>query len=320
MTAPADQTARVSTTGKSVVNALSVDIEDWFQFGASGDEVSREDFDTMNDRIVDNVVRLLDLFSEAGASATFFISGSVARRRPDMVRAIAGAGHEVANHGFDHARVSTLDRKAFAQDLEKTRRILEDCTGQPVLGYRAPSFSLNGQTIWAYEELARQNYTYSSSVLPIEHHQYGWSDAPRFAFQPLSWSPLVELPLATAKLGQGRIAGGGVGASRVRPYSVSRWAFRQINRVESRAGVFHCYPSEIDPNRPHLPVGANGSDRKSQTVDGMASRLREFVLAFEWTRLDRLAGLEALEACAPATPHNVRGIASWPPYAEQIAS
>ncbi len=290
--------ASLAHTSPRIVNGLSVDVEDWFQVGASGGALSREDWDGLTDRVADNVERLIDLFSQARVSATFFVSGSFARRRPDIVRRIAQTGHEVASHGWDHARVWTQDRKEFASDIGSTRAILEDCTGQRVNGYRAPSFSIDHRCPWAYEELAQQGYHYSSSVMPVAHENFGWSGAPRFAFRPLSWSALVELPLATTMLHQMPVPAGGGGAFRKLPYGVSRWAIRRLNRRERRPAVFYCNPQEIDPQQPRIPgIPAGSRLRRSAGIRQMADRLRYLVEEFHWDRMDHLARSELPGAC-----------------------
>ena len=192
-----------------VVNGLSVDVEDWFQVGAFETVIDRDDWDSLASRVEDNVLRILDLFDEADVKATFFTLGWVAKRNAPLMRRIVERGHELASHGYDHARVFTFDRKQFAGDLKLARTILEDASSQRVTGYRAPSFSIDHRTPWAYMELAEQGYVYSSSVAPVTHDHYGWREAPRFAFRPLPWSDLVEIPVTTAILGGKRVAAGG---------------------------------------------------------------------------------------------------------------
>ena len=183
-----------------MINGLSVDIEDWFQVGAFENVIDRDDWDGLDLRVEDNVLRILDMFDEAGVKGTFFTLGWVAERQKPLMRRIVDAGHELASHGYDHARVFTFDRKEFAEDLSKAQKILEDASGVKITGYRAPSFSIDQRTPWAYEELAEQGYTYSSSVAPVAHDHYGWREAPRFAFNPLPSSDLVEIPVTTAML------------------------------------------------------------------------------------------------------------------------
>ncbi|MEO0644074.1 MAG: polysaccharide deacetylase family protein, partial [Pseudomonadota bacterium] len=154
---------------QQLVNGLSVDVEDWFQVGAFETSIDRRDWETIPTRVEGNVDAILDLFAETGVNATFFTLGWIAERHPALVRRIADAGHEIASHGYDHARVFTFNRARFAADITKARAILEDASGQKVIGYRAPSFSIDARTPWAFEELARQGYTYSSSVAPVAH-------------------------------------------------------------------------------------------------------------------------------------------------------
>ncbi|WP_057882652.1 XrtA system polysaccharide deacetylase [Tsuneonella troitsensis] len=286
---------------RPIVNGLSVDVEDWFQVGAFENTIARDTWDRLPLRVSDNVLRILDLFAEADAKATFFTLGWVAQRNPLLMRRIADAGHEIASHGWDHARVHTLDRASFAADIAKAREVLQDVSGAAVTGYRAPSFSIDQRTPWAYLELAEQGYAYSSSVAPVAHDHYGWREAPRFAFHPLPHSPLVEIPVTTAMLGGRRVAAGGGGFFRVLPYAFSRWAIRQVNRVEQRPAVFYFHPWEIDPQQPRVAGAPMRSRLRHYTgLDQMADKLRALVGEFAWGRMDVIAHREAARASSLA--------------------
>ena len=295
MNAPLDPFPAVAMP--AIVNGLSVDVEDWFQVGAFEKVIVRGEWDAISTRVEDNVSRILDLFAAADVNATFFTLGWVAKRHPAMIRRIAGAGHEIASHGYDHARVFTLDRKTFAADVRKAREIIEDCSGVAVTGYRAPSFSIDQRTPWAFAELASQGYAYSSSVAPVVHDHYGWPEAPRFAFRPLPWSSLVELPVTTAILGGRRVAAGGGGFFRVLPYGFSRWAIRQVNRAEGRPAVFYFHPWEVDPDQPRVAHAPLRSRFRHYTgLAKMAGKLRDLVHEFRWGRMDMIAHREAARA------------------------
>lgn len=280
-----------------IVNGLSVDVEDWFQVGAFEDVIARGEWDSIKTRVVGNVERILDLFAEAEVKATFFTLGWVAQRHPAIIRRIADCGHEVASHGYDHARVFNFKPLEFAADIRKARMILEDCAGQAVTGYRAPSFSIDARTPWAFEELAEQGYAYSSSVAPVVHDHYGWPEAPRFSFFPLDDSELVEIPVTTAILGGRRVAAGGGGFFRVLPYAFSRWAIRQVNRREDRPAVFYFHPWEVDPTQPRVPNASMRSRLRHYTgLEKMAGKLSDLVNEFHWGRMDDLAQRERREA------------------------
>lgn len=286
---------------RPIVNGLSVDVEDWFQVGAFENTIARDTWDRLPLRVSDNVLRILDLFAEADAKATFFTLGWVAQRNPLLMRRIADAGHEIASHGWDHARVHTLDRASFAADIAKAREVLQEVSGAAVTGYRAPSFSIDQRTPWAYLELAEQGYAYSSSVAPVAHDHYGWREAPRFAFHPLPHSPLVEIPVTTATLGGRRVAAGGGGFFRVLPYAFSRWAIRQVNRVEQRPAVFYFHPWEIDPQQPRVAGAPMRSRLRHYTgLDQMSDKLRALVGEFAWGRMDVIAHREAARASSLA--------------------
>jgi polysaccharide deacetylase family protein (PEP-CTERM system associated) len=276
------------------INGLSVDVEDWFQVGAFETVIARDLWDGLDCRVERNCETVLQLFDEAGVKATFFTLGWVARRYPAMMRRIAATGHEVASHGWDHARVHTLDPTRFAADLKRTREELEDITGQAVQGYRAPSFSIDARDPWAHRVLAEQGYRYSSSVAPIVHDHYGWPEAPRFAFRPVPGSDLLELPVATAEFAGRRIAAGGGGFFRVLPYALSRWAIRQVNRREGRPAVFYFHPWEIDPEQPRVGTASLRSKMRHYTNLGtMHEKLKQLIGEFRWGRMDALAAREA---------------------------
>ena len=275
-----------------IVNGLSVDVEDWFQVGAFENTISRADWDGLELRVGDNVARILDLFDEAGVKATFFTLGWVAERNRAAMQSIVNRGHELASHGYDHTRVFTLTRNEFSADLAKARSILEDASGKAVTGYRAPSFSIDARNPWAHEVLAEHGYAYSSSVAPVVHDHYGWREAPRFAFDPVPGSDLVEIPVTTALLGKRRLAAGGGGFFRVLPYSFTRWAIRQVNS-DHRPAVFYFHPWEVDPDQPRVSNASVRSRLRHYTnLSRMAGKLSDLLGDFAWGRMDELAAKE----------------------------
>lgn len=280
-----------------IVNGLSVDVEDWFQVGAFEGVIDRSNWDGLSDRVERNVMAILDMFAAADVKATFFTLGWVAQRHGPLMRRIVEAGHELASHGWDHERVFRLDAKSFTADLERSRKVLEDASGVQITGYRAPSFSIDQRSPWAYMVLAEQGFAYSSSVAPINHDHYGWREAPRFAFKPLPWSELVEIPVTTAHFAGRRLAAGGGGFFRVLPYGFSRWAIRQVNTRDERPAVFYFHPWEIDPDQPRVTGATLRSRVRHYTNLGvMAAKLEQLVREFQWGRMDVLAHREAARA------------------------
>jgi polysaccharide deacetylase family protein (PEP-CTERM system associated) len=273
-------------------NALSVDVEDWFQVGAFETVINRGDWETLDRRVERNTDAVLALFAESGVKATFFTLGWVAKRHPQLIRRIVEQGHEVASHGVDHARVFTMSANQFAEDLAHARKLLEDAAGQGVTGYRAPSFSIDKRTPWAHEALAEAGYAYSSSVAPVLHDHYGWPEAPRFAFKPVASSPLIELPVTTAKFAGRTLAAGGGGFFRLLPYQFSKWAVRQVN-AENRPAIIYFHPWEIDPEQPRVANAPLRSKlRHYSNLGVMAEKLRRLIADFEWGRVDEILALE----------------------------
>lgn len=281
-----------------LVNGLSVDVEDWFQVGAFENTIAQGDWDTLECRVERNTDAVLALFDRAGVKGTFFTLGWVAARYPALIRRIAEAGHEVASHGWDHQRVFTMTPQQFADDIARTRKTLEDAGGVPVVGYRAPSFSIDARTPWAHEVLAEQGYLYSSSVAPIAHDHYGWREAPRFAFRPIQGAGLIEIPVTTAEFAGRRLAAGGGGFFRLLPYHFTRWAVRQVNREAARPAIFYFHPWEIDTGQPRVANAPLRSRlRHYSRIGAMAGKLERLAREFGWGRMDALAALEA-ERCA----------------------
>ncbi|MBV9841175.1 MAG: DUF3473 domain-containing protein [Sphingomonadaceae bacterium] len=284
-------------------NALSVDVEEWFQVGALERVIRPDDWDALESRVARNTGIVLDLFAETGVKATFFTLGWVAARQPALVRRIVAAGHEIASHGWDHARIFTLTPESFRADIIRAKSAIEDAAGVAVTGYRAPSFSLDARSAWAHRVLAEEGYGYSSSVAPIAHDHYGWPEAPRFAHRPLADSALVELPVTTAHLGSKRFAAGGGGFFRLYPYRLSRWAIRQVNRDDARPAVFYFHPWEVDPGQPYVREASLKSRlRHYSRLGAMAGKLRRLIGDFGWTRVDAVVAAEAVRLPAIDAP------------------
>ncbi len=203
------------------VNAISVDVEDYFQVSAFEHSIDRKEWDELEHRVVDNIDRILHIFSATNVKATFFVLGWIAERYPAIVEKIVRDEHELASHGYGHQRVSDLSKDEFIVDISRARRILEDIGGQSIRGYRAPSYSINQNNIWAFEALKGEGYEYSSSIYPIKHDHYGFPSAPRFAFKDVR-SGLIEVPITTIKLVNRLFPAGGGGFFRFYPYSLSR--------------------------------------------------------------------------------------------------
>ena len=274
--------------GKQLPNAMTVDVEDYFQVSAFENAIARSDWADMPARLPRNIDKILGLFDEANVKGTFFTLGWVCEKFPQIVRDIAANGHEVASHGFEHSRVGTFSKKDFRADVEGTRKQLEDVSGTPVVGYRAPSFSIGQKTLWAHEVLAEAGYTYSSSVFPIQHDHYGLPDAPRFPFRS-SDTGVLEIPMSSVtSMGRNWPCSGG-GYFRLLPIQYSKWALRQINVKEQMPGVFYFHPWEIDPDQPRVKgVSRKARFRHYVNLGKFESRLSLMLQEFDWDRMDRI--------------------------------
>ncbi|WP_066486276.1 MULTISPECIES: XrtA system polysaccharide deacetylase [Sphingomonas] len=268
-----------------ILNAMSVDVEEWFQVGAFERTIDKADWATLESRVADNTARVIDLFAAANVRATFFTLGWVAARNPALMQRIAAAGHEVASHGWDHRRVFTMSAEEFRADLRRARAALEDAGGVAVTGYRAPSFSIDRRTPWAHAVLAEEGYAYSSSVAPVAHDHYGWRDSPRYAWSPLADAALVELPVTVAEFAGRRIATGG-GFFRLLPAALTDHALRQVHAAGA-PGVFYFHPWEVDPGQPRV-AGAplKSRVRHYSRIGAMAGKLDGLLRRHRWGRTD----------------------------------
>jgi len=274
-------------------NALSVDVEDWFQVGAFETVIARDAWETLERRVERNTEAVLALFDEAGVKATFFTLGWIAERHPALIRRIAAAGHELASHGWDHKRVFTLSEAEFRADLARARAAIEDAGGQAVSGYRAPSFSVDQRTPWAHPVLADEGYAYSSSVAPIRHDHYGWRDSPRFAWRPVAGSDLIELPVTTVEVAGRRFAAGGGGFFRLLPYALSNWAIGRVNGAEARPAIFYFHPWDMDAGQPRVADAPLKSKLRHYTnLSQMRPKLLKLLKAHRWGRADEVAAAE----------------------------
>lgn len=270
-----------------IVNALTIDVEDYFQVSAFAPYIDRAHWDTRECRVERNVDRMLGLLREHDAKATFFTLGWVAERYPDMVRRIVQEGHELASHGYGHERVSDLSEPAFFDDISRAKGILEDIGGHAVQGYRAPSFSIGAGNLWALDTLQRAGYRYSSSIYPVKHDHYGMPEAPRFA-HPVR-DGLLEVPPTTVRLFDRNLPSGGGGYFRLLPYPVSRWLLRQVNRRDAQPAIFYMHPWEIDPGQPRI----EGIDLKTRfrhyvNIGRTEERLARLLRDFRWGRMDTI--------------------------------
>lgn len=272
---------------KVIVNAMTVDVEDYFQVSAFEKNIDRQQWDSMPCRVENNTNKILDLFSNSNTRATFFTLGWVAERYPSLVKRIVDEGHELASHGYYHIRVTQQTPIEFREDIVRTKGLLEDISGVEVKGYRAASYSIGAENLWAHDELFDAGYLYSSSIYPVKHDLYGMPEAPRFAFYPKGDKGLLEIPITTIKvLNNNRPCGGG-GFFRLYPYVISRWALRHVNMKEQQPGIFYFHPWEIDPDQPRVPgIRLKSRIRHYLNLGRMEGRLQALLSDFEWGRMD----------------------------------
>ena len=269
-------------------NAMTVDVEDYFQVSAFEPYVERAAWDEKECRVERNVDRILELFDGHGVKATFFTLGWIAQRYPDMTRRVVEQGHELASHGWSHVRVTQQTQGEFREDVVRTKAFLEDLSGQEIIGYRAASYSIGATNLWALDVLEHTGHRYSSSIYPIKHDLYGMPDAPRFAFRP-NKGEFLEFPVTTVRLGTRNFPCGGGGWFRLVPYAGMRWAMQRVNKSDRESAIFYFHPWEIDPGQPRQKgISAKTRFRHYLNLRRMEPRLDRLLGDFSWGRMDEV--------------------------------
>lgn len=270
------------------VNAMTIDVEDYFQVSAFNDSISREQWSQYPCRVENNMDRILQLFSDHDVKATFFTLGWIAEKYPALIKNIVANGHELASHGRNHTRVFEQNPEQFTEDISHTKKLLEDIGGVQIKGYRAASFSIDHRNLWAYDCLSKAGYRYSSSIYPVAHDHYGMPDAPRFSFFANS-EGLVEVPISTVQLMNRLWPSGGGGYFRFFPYAISRRLIKAVNEKDERSAIFYLHPWEIDPGQPRqegLPLKTKF--RHYVNLKHTYNRLEKLLQDFKWDRMDRV--------------------------------
>ena len=271
----------------ALTNALTIDVEDYFQVSAFAPHIDRHEWNSRECRVERNVTRILDMLSQRQVKATFFTLGWIAERYPKLIRQIAQQGHEIASHGYGHERASDQTQDAFFADIQLAKLILEDLCGTEVKGYRAPSFSIGKSNLWAFDCLQKAGYRYSSSVYPIQHDHYGMPDSPRFAYQIRPG--LLEIPVTTLRVLNRNLPSSGGGYFRLLPYALSRWMLGRVNRHDAQAGIFYFHPWEIDMEQPRVAgISQKTKFRHYVNISRMEGRLEQLLGDFKWGRMDEI--------------------------------
>lgn len=264
-------------------NALTVDVEDYFQVAALAEAVDRKDWASMEYRVEANTDRLLELFSQREVKATFFTLGWVAERSPELIRRIQKAGHEIASHGYSHQLVYNQTPDVFRDETRRSKQILEDITGEPITGYRAASYSITAQSRWALDILCEEGFTWDSSIFPVHHDRYGMPGTPHepYRLEAPGGGKLIEFPLSTCPVGNYRLPIAGGGYFRLYPYWLSRWGLGKINRA-GQSFIFYLHPWEIDTGQPRLDVKALSRFRHYNNLDKCMGRLERLLGDFRF--------------------------------------
>ncbi len=270
-----------------ITNALTIDVEDYFQVSAFAPHIARSEWNTRECRVERNINGILEMLARHDTKATFFTLGWIAERYPNLVRQIVKEGHELASHGYGHERATDQTEEAFFADIQLAKIVLEDLADSEVNGYRAPSFSIGTGNLWAFDCLARAGYRYSSSIYPIRHDHYGMPDSPRFAYEVRPG--LMEIPITTLRVLNRNFPSSGGGYFRLLPYALSRWMLGRVNGHDREPGIFYFHPWEMDTGQPRIA----GISRKTRfrhyvNIDRMEGRLNQLLRDFKWGRMDQI--------------------------------
>jgi polysaccharide deacetylase family protein (PEP-CTERM system associated) len=289
----------VSAAGRRTLNAMTVDVEDYFHVSVFDGVVPRSRWETLESRVERNTDRLLQIFADADVKATFFVLGWVAERHPDLVRRIAGQGHEVASHGFAHRLVYDLTPSMFRDDIRRSKAALQDATGMAVEGYRAPSYSVTPRSLWALDVLIEEGFRYDSSIFPIHHDRYGIPVSSRHPYRlDRPCGSIIEAPGSTVRWGVVNFPVAGGGYFRILPYRWTRWGIARLNRTEQRPAIFYLHPWEIDPDQPKLSAGVLSRFRHYRNLGETEGRLKQLLADFDFAPMQAVLR----DVLAPSAP------------------
>jgi len=279
-----------TVSDRAITNTLTVDIEDYFHVGAFARVINPVDWDKYPSRVERNTNRLMEIFDDHNVKATFFVLGWVAERYQYLVRAIAENGHEIACHGYSHQLIYQQDKAVFYEETARAKACLEDQAQKSILGYRAASYSITLESLWALDTLAELGFSYDSSIFPVRHDRYGIPDSPRFPYrlQTANGDTLIEYPPSTLALGAYHLPVGGGGYFRIYPYSLTRSALNHINRKEKQAFMFYLHPWEIDPDQPRVQAGRLSTFRHYTNLNRCEARLRRLLRDFSFAPMAKV--------------------------------
>lgn len=285
-----------------MLNALSIDIEDYFHVTAFEKYVKREDWDKYDGRIRGNTLKILDILDSFSVKATFFVLGWVAEKDPLLIKEIQRRGHEIACHGYDHRLIYHMSPQEFREDIKKSKKILEEICLQKVIGYRAPSYSIIKKSYWALDILVEEGFIYDSSIFPILHDTYGIPQANRFPHEIITTrGTLKEFPISTAKVGLGYfkcnipIAGGGY--LRFLPLGFIKKAINNINAIEKQPVVMYFHPWEIDPKQPKIKAGLKAAFRHYYNLAKAEDKIKSILSSFKFDTLKKILRIDDLKQC-----------------------
>jgi polysaccharide deacetylase family protein (PEP-CTERM system associated) len=282
-----DQPAPSRSESPSMLNAMTIDVEDYFQVSAFKGIISPNDWNSYDYRVDANTNKVLDLLAQTNTKATFFTLGWVAQRSSSLIRRIVDDGHELASHGYGHQMITDLDMPAFREDVIRAKYQLEDTSGKRVLGYRAPSFSIGKSTLWAHDVLKETGHVYSSSIYPIKHDLYGMPDAPRFVHELPSG--LIEIPASSVRLQNKNFPSSGGGFFRLFPLWLSKLAIRSINDTDRQAAIFYCHPWEFDPQQPRILNASRRSKfRHYINLESSSTKFESLLTSFQWSTMSEV--------------------------------
>ena len=268
----------------SIINALTIDVEDYYQVAAFFDVIKMSEWDTHEHRVVQNTQRILDLCAKENIQATFFVLGWVAEKFPQLAQTIAERGHEIASHGYSHQLIYQQTPTEFRQETLRAKALLEDQIQKPVLGYRAASYSITNDSLWALDILAEAGFVYDSSIFPVRHDRYGIPDTPRhpYLLTTPAGANLIEFPISTKKLMNYQLPVAGGGYFRLFPYWLTKGALRSINRHEQKPFVFYLHPWEVDPDQPRIKASRLSRFRHYNNLKRCEQRLQQLLKQFSF--------------------------------------